>query len=87
MFRVGAPEKPLEIGAMRFLSYRPRITGSLIGGMKETQEMLDFCGKHNITSEIERIAPTPESIKKAYDRTMKSDVKYRFVLTMLSGFS
>ncbi|CAF4453568.1 unnamed protein product, partial [Adineta steineri] len=50
---VGAPTKPLEIGAFTLLMKRPTITGSLIGGMKETQEMLDFCGKHNITCDIE----------------------------------
>jgi alcohol dehydrogenase (NADP+) len=84
--RVGAPPKPMEIGAMALISKRPVITGSLIGGLKETQEMLDFCGKHNITSEIENIPATPDSIKTAFDRTMKSDVKYRFVLDMLNAF-
>ncbi|CAF4311930.1 unnamed protein product, partial [Adineta steineri] len=62
------------------------ITASNIGGMKETQEMLDFCGKHNIVCDIEKIQATPETIKTAYDRTVKSDVKYRFVLDMLNAF-
>ena len=54
--------------------------------MKETQEMLDFCGKHGITCDIEKIEATPETIKVAYDRTIKSDVKYRFVLDILNAF-
>ncbi|CAF1395524.1 unnamed protein product [Adineta steineri] len=83
---VGAPTKPLEIGAFTLLMKRPTITGSLIGGMKETQEMLDFCGKHNITCDIEKIEATPETIKTAYDRTVKADVKYRFVLDILNAF-
>ena len=85
-FRVGAPPQPMEIHAMSLLSKRPRLSGSLIGGMKETQEMLDFCGKHNITSDIERIDASPSSIKTAFERTLKSDVKYRFVLDMLHAF-
>ncbi|CAF0736301.1 unnamed protein product [Adineta steineri] len=83
---VGAPPKPLEIGAFPLIMKRPIITGSNIGGMKETQEMLDFCGKHNIVCDIEKIQATPETIKTAYDRTVKSDVKYRFVLDMLNAF-
>ena len=86
IFRIGAPAKPMEINALPLLMKRPVITGSLIGGMKETQEMLDFCGKHNITSDIENIPATPESIKKAYERTLKADVKYRFVLDILDAF-
>jgi uncharacterized zinc-type alcohol dehydrogenase-like protein len=54
--------------------------------MKETQEMLDFCGKHGITCDIEKIEATPETIKAAYDRTVKADVKYRFVLDILNAF-
>lgn len=54
--------------------------------MKETQEMLDFCGKHGIICDIEKIQATPEAIKVAYDRTMKADVRYRFVLDMLNTF-
>jgi alcohol dehydrogenase (NADP+) len=65
---------------------RIKVVGSLIGGMKETQEMLDFCGKHNIVSEIESIKATPETITTAYERTLKADVKYRFVLDMLNAF-
>jgi uncharacterized zinc-type alcohol dehydrogenase-like protein len=65
---------------------RPTITGSSIGGIKETQEMLDFCGKHGITCDIEKIEATPETIKVAYDRTINADVKYRFVLDILNSF-
>ena len=61
---------------------RRRIAGSLIGGIKETQELLDFCGKHNITSEVEMI--DIKNINEAYDRTVKNDVKYRFVIDMKS---
>ena len=65
---------------------RPIITGGIIGGMKETQEMLDFCGKHGITSDIETIEATPDTIAKAYERVLKADVKYRFVLNMANAF-
>ena len=65
---------------------RPVIVGSLIGGMKETQEMLDFCGKHGITCDIEKIDATPQSIADAFERTIKADVKYRFVLDMQNAF-
>jgi uncharacterized zinc-type alcohol dehydrogenase-like protein len=58
------------------------MSGSLIGGIKETQEMLDFCGKHNVTSDIELIPI--QNINEAYDRLVKSDVKYRFVIDMAS---
>lgn len=71
---------------MVLLFKRPLIVGSLIGGLKETQEMLDFCGKHNITCEIEKIDPTPKAIADAFERTLKADVKYRFVLNMLDAF-
>ncbi|CAF2572741.1 unnamed protein product [Rotaria sp. Silwood2] len=83
---VGASPKPVEIPTFVLLFKRPIVTGSLIGGMKETQEMLDFCGKHGITCEIEKIEATPEQINVAYDRTLKSDVKYRFVLDILNAF-
>ncbi len=86
IFRVGAPTKPLEIGAFSLITKRPTITGGAIGGMKETQEMLDFCGKHGITCDIEKIEATPETLKVAYDRTVKADVRYRFVLDMLNAF-
>ncbi|MDB6118980.1 MAG: yahK [Verrucomicrobiaceae bacterium] len=79
---VGAPEKPLAVAAFPLLMKRRRLAGSLIGGIAETQEMLDFCGEHNITSDIEMIPI--QKINEAYDRVLKSDVKYRFVIDMAS---
>jgi uncharacterized zinc-type alcohol dehydrogenase-like protein len=61
---------------------RRSLSGSLIGGLPETQEMLDFCGKHNITCDIEMIRM--DQINTAYERMLKSDVKYRFVIDMAS---
>lgn len=84
--RIGAPTKPLQISAFSLIMKRPIITGSAVGGMKETQEMLDFCSKHAITCDIEKIEATPETIKMAYDRTIKADVRYRFVLDILNAF-
>ncbi len=79
---VGAPEKPLPVAAFPLLFRRRSISGSLIGGLPETQEMLDFCGKHGITSDIEMIRM--DQINTAYERMLKSDVKYRFVIDMAS---
>jgi alcohol dehydrogenase (NADP+) len=79
---VGAPEKPLEVDAFSVIAKRRRLAGSSIGGIRETQEMLDFCGEHNITSDIELIPI--QKINEAYDRVVKSDVKYRFVIDMKS---
>ncbi|MBX9690234.1 MAG: NAD(P)-dependent alcohol dehydrogenase [Candidatus Obscuribacterales bacterium] len=79
---VGAPEKPLDISAFRLLLPRRQFAGSAIGGIAETQEMLDFCGKHNVVSDIEMIKI--QQINEAYDRLLKSDVKYRFVIDMAS---
>ena len=82
MVLVGAiePLKPFSGG--NIIMGRKRIAGSLIGGIKETQEMLDFCGKHNITSDIELI--DMQNINTAYDRILKNDVTYRFVIEMKS---
>ena len=77
---VGAPEKPLPVAAFPLLMRRRSLSGSLIGGLPETQEMLDFCGQHNITSDIEMIRM--DQINGAYERMLKSDVKYRFVIDM-----
>ncbi|MFD2556476.1 NAD(P)-dependent alcohol dehydrogenase [Sphingobacterium tabacisoli] len=77
---VGAPEHPLPVAAFSLIPGRKSFSGSLIGGIAETQEMLDFCGKHNITSDIELIRM--EDINTAYERLLKSDVKYRFVIDM-----
>jgi len=79
---VGAPEKPLPVAAFPLIFRRRSFSGSLIGGLPETQEMLDFCGKHNITSDIEMIKM--DQINTAYERMLKSDVKYRFVIDMAS---
>jgi alcohol dehydrogenase (NADP+) len=82
MVLVGAPEKPAEVQTFQFLMKRRRLAGSAIGGIRETQEMLDFCGKHGITSDIELIRI--QDVNKAYERLLKSDVKYRFVIDMAS---
>ena len=79
---VGAPEKPLALSASSIILARRQISGSLIGGLAETQEMLDFCGQHGITSDIE-IIPI-QKINEAYERMLRSDVKYRFVIDMAS---
>jgi alcohol dehydrogenase (NADP+) len=78
--QVGVPPDPLSVNVGSLIFGRRSFSGSLIGGIKETQEMLDFCGKHNITSDIELIAIG--DINQAYDRLVKSDVKYRFVIDM-----
>ena len=75
---VGASEKPLDLSTFSLIMGRKKIMGSLIGGIPETQEMLDHCGKHGIMSDIEMIPA--EKINVAYERTLKSDVKYRFVI-------
>jgi D-arabinose 1-dehydrogenase-like Zn-dependent alcohol dehydrogenase len=69
-------------GAVSLIAKRRQLAGSLISGIRETQEMLDFCGEHNITSDIELIPI--QKINEAYDRLVKSDVKYRFVIDMKS---
>jgi len=79
---VGAPEKPLPVAAFPLIFRRRSFSGSLIGGLPETQEMLDFCGQHNITCDIEMIRM--DQINGAYERMLKSDVKYRFVIDMAS---
>ncbi|MCB9771887.1 MAG: NAD(P)-dependent alcohol dehydrogenase [Candidatus Omnitrophica bacterium] len=82
MTLVGAPEKPLSLISFNLIMQRRHLAGSLIGGLKETQEMLDFCGKHNIVCDIEKIPI--QKINEAYDRILKSDVKYRFVIDIAS---
>jgi len=79
---VGAPEKPLEIAAFNLIMGRRSLSGSPIGGTKETQEMLDFCGEHNITADVE-VIPI-QKVNEAYERLLKSDVKYRFSIDMAS---
>jgi alcohol dehydrogenase (NADP+) len=79
---VGAPEKPLPISVLGLIMRRRNISGSPIGGIPETQEMLDFCGKHNITADVE-VIPI-QKVNEAYERLLKSDVKYRFSIDMAS---
>jgi uncharacterized zinc-type alcohol dehydrogenase-like protein len=79
---VGAPEHPLPVSAFHLILPRRNFAGSGIGGIVETQEMLDFCAEHNITSDIELISI--QQINQAYERLLKSDVKYRFVIDMAS---
>jgi uncharacterized zinc-type alcohol dehydrogenase-like protein len=79
---VGAPEKPMPVAAFNLLMGRRSLAGSGIGGIRETQEMLDFCGEHGITADIEKIQM--RQIDEAYERLLKSDVKYRFVIDMAS---
>jgi uncharacterized zinc-type alcohol dehydrogenase-like protein len=79
---VGAPEKPLQIAVFPLLFGRRSVSGSPIGGLPETQEMLDFCGEHNITADVE-VIPI-QKVNEAYERLLKSDVKYRFSIDMSS---
>src|SRR5215204_3320086 len=79
---VGAPEHPLPVAAFSLIPYRRSFSGSMIGGIAETQEMLDFCGKHGIVSDIELI--NIQQINEAYERLLNGDVKYRFVIDMAS---
>jgi uncharacterized zinc-type alcohol dehydrogenase-like protein len=76
----GVPEKEVPVGAFSLIMGRRSLAGSLIGGIPETQEMLDFCGKHNIVCDIELIAM--DKVNEAYERVLKSDVRYRFVIDM-----
>jgi uncharacterized zinc-type alcohol dehydrogenase-like protein len=82
MTLVGAPEKPFPVSAFNLIMGRHSLSGSAIGGIRETQEMLDFCGEHGITADIEKIRI--QQINDAYARLLKSDVKYRFVIDMAS---
>jgi uncharacterized zinc-type alcohol dehydrogenase-like protein len=79
---VGAPEQPLRVPAFSLIVGRRSLSGSPIGGIPETQEMLDFCGAQNITADVE-IIPI-QKVNEAYDRLLKSDVKYRFSIDMTS---
>jgi alcohol dehydrogenase (NADP+) len=79
---VGAPSKPLSVAAFGLLMGRRSLSGSAIGGLPETQEMLDFCGAHNIAADVE-VIPV-QKVNEAYERLLKSDVKYRFSIDMAS---
>jgi uncharacterized zinc-type alcohol dehydrogenase-like protein len=80
MILVGAPPEPLPVSAFPLILGRRSLVGSLVGGLKETQEMLDYCAEHNITSDVEVISM--DQINEAYDRTLAGDVHYRFVIDM-----
>ncbi|KTC88231.1 MULTISPECIES: NAD(P)-dependent alcohol dehydrogenase [Legionella] len=82
MVVVGVPENNVPLHAFSLVKNRLTLGGSMIGGLKETQEMLDFCGKHNITSDIELIPI--QKVNEAYERILKSDVRYRFVIDIAS---
>ena len=79
---VGAPEKPMPVSSFTLIFARRSLSGSLIGGIAETQQMLDFCGQHNITADVE-VIPI-QKVNEAYDRLLKADVKYRFSIDMAS---
>jgi uncharacterized zinc-type alcohol dehydrogenase-like protein len=80
--QVGVPPEPLDVAVFNLLLPRRQFAGSAIGGIAETQEMLDFCAEHNIVSDIEIIKI--QEVNQAYERLLKSDVKYRFVIDMAS---
>ena len=82
MTLVGAPAKPAPVAAFSLIFGRRSLAGSAIGGIRETQEMLDFCAEHGIIADIEMIPI--QQIDQAYERLLKSDVKYRFVIDMAS---
>lgn len=82
MVLLGVPEKPVPMGAFPLIGGRRSLAGSMIGGIAETQEMLDFCGKHNTPAEIEMIPI--QKVNEAYSRILRSDVRYRFVIDMAS---
>jgi uncharacterized zinc-type alcohol dehydrogenase-like protein len=79
---VGAPPKPLSVAAFALISANRSLTGSMIGGIPQTQEMLDFCGANNITADVE-VIPV-QKVNEAYDRLIRSDVNYRFSIDMAS---
>jgi len=79
---VGAPDTPLSINALHLVIRRRRLVGSLVGGIEETQEMLDFCAEHRIPADVE-VIPIQE-VNEAYDRVVRGDVRYRFVIDMKS---
>jgi uncharacterized zinc-type alcohol dehydrogenase-like protein len=82
MVILGVPETPVPVNAFSLIPTRRSLSGSMIGGIKETQEMLDFCGRHNIVSDIE-VTPI-QKVNEAYERVIHSDVRYRFVIDMAS---
>nr|ACU20956.1 unknown [Glycine max] len=83
LFLVGAPDKPLQLPAFPLIFGKRSVKGGIIGGIKETQEMLEVCAKYNITSDIELI--TPDRINEAMERLAKNDVRYRFVIDIANA--
>jgi uncharacterized zinc-type alcohol dehydrogenase-like protein len=82
LIQVGAPEKPMAVEIFSLIFRRRIFGGSLIGGIRETQEMLDFCAEHALTADVE-VIPI-QKINEAYERMLRSDVKYRFSIDMRS---
>ena len=82
LVQIGMPAQPLAIHAMTLAYGRKRVASSMIGGLRETQEMLDFCATHNIVSDVEHIAI--QQVNEAYERVLRNDVKYRFVIDLAS---
>jgi uncharacterized zinc-type alcohol dehydrogenase-like protein len=82
LVHVGAPPEPLPVGVFNLIQNRRSFAGSMIGGLRETQEMLDFCGQHGIAADIE-VIPI-QKVGEAYDRMLRSDVRYRFVIDLSS---
>jgi uncharacterized zinc-type alcohol dehydrogenase-like protein len=82
MVLVGLPNEPLNVGAFSLVNGRRSLAGSNIGGIAETQEVIDFCYKHNITADSEVVSV--KDVNKAFERLEKGDVKYRFVIDMAS---
>lgn len=82
MILVGAPDRPTPLEPFPLIMHRRRIAGSVIGGIRETQEMLDFCAEHNIESDVE-VIPI-QQVNEAYERVLKRDVRYRFVIDLAS---
>jgi alcohol dehydrogenase (NADP+) len=80
--QLGMPAEPLSVSAMALTMRRRRLASSMIGGLKETQEMLDFCAQHGVVADIERIAI--QQVNEAYERILRNDVKYRFVIDLAS---
>ena len=80
MVLLGVPPEPTPVSAFPLIMGRRTLSGSLIGGLQETQEMLDFCAEHGIVSEIELIPV--QQVNAAYERMLKNDVRYRFVLDL-----
>ena len=78
LVNVGAPPAPLPVNAMSLIGGRRSFAGSMIGGIAETQEMLDFCAEHGIAAEVEVIGA--DQVNEAYERVLASDVRYRFVI-------